>query len=207
MRLKINIFLAFILFLTNVTCSQGENSAQQFREDSIAKADSIKLARANQLTLEQARRDSIDKIALKDDSLMERHIVIDKENYLLYVLENGETLMRVPVCLGKNRGQKQRKGDHKTPEGNFNIISIEDPTYWTYDFHDGRGKVMGTYGPYFFRLNTPQSRHIGIHGTSSPESMGTRGSDGCIRLRNEDLETLRQYIKIGMKVRINPDNV
>ena len=84
MRLKINIFLAFILFLTNVACSQGENSAQQFREDSIAKADSIKLARANQLALEQARRDSIDKIALKDDPLMERHIVIDKENYLLY---------------------------------------------------------------------------------------------------------------------------
>lgn len=196
-----------MLVMTGVACSNGESHEQRLRSDSIAEQDSIRQAEATLLAVEKTRNDSIDRMALKGDSLKEKHIVIDKENYLLYVLENGETLMRVPVCVGKNRGQKQRAGDHKTPEGNFNIISIEDPTYWTYDFHDGRGKVKGTYGPYFFRLNTPQSRHIGIHGTSSPESMGTRGSDGCVRLRNEDLETLRSHIRIGMKVRINPDNV
>ena len=46
----------------------------------------------------------------------------------------------------------------------------------------------------------PVDEIIGIHGTHDPSSIGTRASEGCIRLNNKDLETLKPYVKVGTKV-------
>lgn len=134
-----------------------------------------------------------------------KYIEIDKPSCTLTVKDDSTTYMQVPVCLGEGIGQKMRAGDHKTPEGEFKIRSIENSSGWSHDFHDGQGKRKGAYGPWFFRLSTPQSTHIGIHGTCFPESTGKRESEGCIRLRNEDLEELKQHVFYGMKVVIFPD--
>ena len=40
----------------------------------------------------------------------------------------------------------------------------------------------------------------GIHGTDVPTSIGTQASHGCVRLRNEDIETLFQIVKVGTPV-------
>ena len=62
--------------------------------------------------------------------------------------------------------------------------------------------ACGAYGPYFIRLLTPPHRGIGIHGTHAPESIGTRATEGCIRMNNDDLRELRPYVEVGMKVEI-----
>ena len=62
--------------------------------------------------------------------------------------------------------------------------------------------IAGAYGPYFIRLLTPPHRGIGIHGTHAPESIGTRATEGCIRMNNDDLRELRPYVEPGMKVEI-----
>ena len=41
--------------------------------------------------------------------------------------------------------------------------------------------------------------------THLPSSIGERATEGCIRLRNEDLEELVRYIYVGMPVVILPD--
>ncbi len=133
-----------------------------------------------------------------------REIVIDKPNLTLTVLDEGKPIAQYGVCCGENYGQKKRGGDHKTPEGQFLVSSIEDASGWT--IRGKNGKIYrGCYGPWFFRLATPQSRHIGIHGTDEPESIGKRESEGCVRLRNEDLLKLKEYIFVGMKVTVLPD--
>lgn len=136
----------------------------------------------------------------------DKYIEIDKPNFKLY-LKNGDGSIEktYPVALGKNTGQKTRLGDHKTPEGRFKISMIQPSAGWPHDFGDGKGARKGAYGPWFFRLNCPQSTHIGIHGTCFPEQTGTRASDGCIRLRNEDIEDLKPYVFVGMPVIIIPD--
>ena len=200
---KIITFVACTLLLFSCT-----NVAEKAREDSLRREDSIAqviAARENEAAAEEARLDSIKQLAYKDDSLKEKHIIVDKNTCMLYLREDGKNIMELPVCVGRGIGQKRGKGDHKTPEGTFKITSIAQSSQWPYDFHDGRGKVRGAYGPWFFRLNTPQSTHIGIHGTLDPESMGKRESDGCVRLRNEDLEALRKHVFKGMTVIINPD--
>ena len=41
-----------------------------------------------------------------------------------------------------------------------------------------------------------------LHGTDEPTSIGTSVSHGCVRLRNEDIETLYQMVPVGTPVYI-----
>lgn len=131
-------------------------------------------------------------------------IVVNKKEYRLQVLDDSDSVIfETRVCLGENMGNKRRAGDHKTPEGNFSICSIENSKSWT--GKDDQGNRTYPYGPWFFRLKVPVSRHIGIHGTDEPESIGTRASEGCIRLKNDRLVELRKLVYVGMPVTILPD--
>lgn len=141
-------------------------------------------------------------------------ILISKPELRLYVCEvmDGDTIKRVhyPVCVGLNMGQKQKKGDMKTPEctsdNPFVITEIVDASTWHHDFGDGRGSILA-YGNWFMRLKTPGHSGIGIHGSTNNESsVPGRGSEGCIRLRNNDLDELKEnYAFVGMKVVILAD--
>ena len=143
-------------------------------------------------------------------------ILISKPEYRLYVCEvvDGDTLKRVhyPVCVGKAKGQKQKKGDMKTPEctaeNPFVITEIVDASNWHHDFGDGRGSIL-SYGHWFMRLKTPGFSGIGIHGSTNNESsVPGRGSEGCIRLRDEDLIQLKEnYAFVGMRVVILADEL
>ena len=143
-------------------------------------------------------------------------ILISKPEYRLYVCEvvNGDTIKRVhyPVCVGLKKGQKQKKGDMKTPECTvdkpFTITEIKDASKWYHDFGDGRGEILA-YGNWFMRLNTPGFKGIGIHGSTNNESsVPGRGSEGCIRLRNKDLDELKaKYAFVGMRVVILADEM
>ncbi len=135
-------------------------------------------------------------------------VIINKENFSLTVYSyTGEKINEFDVALGANYGNKKKVGDNKTPEGIFNIVSIEDASNWAFDFTtDNEGPVVGAYGPYFFRLNVPDNRSIGIHGTNDNNSIKYRSSHGCIRMKNEDLLILKNEIDIGTTVIIVPSS-
>lgn len=138
-------------------------------------------------------------------------IVISKKNLRLSVYAdiNGDTTLVVqyPVCLSRNKGQKERSGDMKTPESEpgkpFSIKQIQDASDWTHDFGDGRGEIL-SYGHWFMRLETPFSG-IGIHGSTNNEgSVPGRASEGCIRLRDQDIITLKEkfaYVKMPVNIK------
>lgn len=75
----------------------------------------------------------------------------------------------------------------------FRIEEVCPAHYWTHDFGDGKGVIEGAYGPWFLSLDTGWIG-IGIHGTHDPASIGTMASEGCIRLRNEDIQSLKELI-------------
>ena len=132
-------------------------------------------------------------------------IVISKEEMSLRLIDyKGHELYNYPIACGKNFGNKEKKGDLRTPEGLFHITEIEKASEWTHDFGDGQGEITGAYGPFFIRLEVPGHKGIGIHGTHKPESIGTRDTEGCIRLLNENLEQLVEKCHIGMAVFITP---
>ena len=127
---------------------------------------------------------------------------VNKSTYTLTLYRDGEIVKTYPIAIGRNPGDKQRIGDHRTPTGNFKIVSIENASAWSHDFRDGKGKIKGAYGPWFLRLDAKGWKGIGIHGTHDPDSRGTMATEGCIRLSNEDISELKQYAYKNMPVTI-----
>ena len=132
----------------------------------------------------------------------------------VYEASGADTLLLAiyPACVARNKGQKQVRGDNKTPESwpgkPFSITQIQDASEWYHDFGDGRGSIL-SYGHWFMRLETPGFSGIGIHGsTGNRESIRTgRGSEGCIRLLDEDIIHLKEhYARKGTPVIILPEN-
>lgn len=135
-------------------------------------------------------------------------LLINKTELVLSVVnESGNITKQYNIACAVNYGNKKKKGDHKTPEGLFHINQILKSSNWTHDFGDGKGPVANAYGPWFFRLDVPSFIDIGIHGTHLPESIGSRCTEGCIRLKNDDVEELKSIVYLGMPVLILPDSL
>jgi len=135
-------------------------------------------------------------------------LLIDKQKLLLSLIGPGGQVERsYGIACAMYPGNKVRKKDHRTPEGRFPINQILNSSYLSHDFRDGKGPVPGAYGPWFLRLDVPGFIDIGIHGTHLPESIGSRSTEGCIRMRNEDILDLKERVAVGMPVVILPDTL
>ena len=203
---KMNILYILAAFFAMYSCGSGNatETKEPVNNDSVVmQQDTVEIVQADSATF-------------YSDVVNQKNcfILISKPEYRLYVCEvvDGDTLKRAhfPVCVGKAKGQKQKKGDMKTPEctfeNPFTITEIVDASNWHHDFGDGRGSIL-SYGHWFMRLKTPGHSGIGIHGSTNNESsVPGRGSEGCIRLRDNDLIQLKEkYAFVGMRVVILPD--
>ena len=88
------------------------------------------------------------------------------------------------------RSQPIEAAEGKEIVANGNIII---PPYGT-----RQRKYKGVLGT--FRLNLGDG--YALHGTDAPESIGRSVSHGCVRLRNEDIETLYNIVPVGTPVYI-----
>jgi lipoprotein-anchoring transpeptidase ErfK/SrfK len=169
----------------------------------------------------QSRTDLRDMILVLGTDVLEKSkanpasngisIVVKKSLFTMFIYKNGTMIKKYPVAIGKNPGDKKRVGDNRTPEGDFTITSIQDSHTWEHDFADDTlGPIKGAYGPWFMGLSTLASetrsgkawKGIAVHGTHNPASIGTRASEGCIRMHNEDVDSLKRMVRIGTPVRI-----
>ncbi len=156
--------------------------------------------RVDKINPESSSREKAQKIfaGVKNDN--NYRILVNKSEYKLTLYKGDEIVKVYPIAIGKNTGDKQYIGDHRTPVGNFKVVSIEDASKWSHDFRDGKGKIKGAYGPWFLRLDAKGWKGIGIHGTHDPDSLGTRATEGCVRLRNSDIQELKQLAYVNMPV-------
>jgi hypothetical protein len=49
-----------------------------------------------------------------------------------------------------------------------------------------------------------RSTSLGIHGTNDPSGVGRRVSEGCIRMRNPEVEELFEILPLGAEIRVQP---
>ena len=142
-------------------------------------------------------------------------IVIDKSDFELSVFDNQGWLVTYPVVFGnKSMGDKLMEGDRKTPEGSFTIISkklhpkwnrflmLDYPTAESYARFNQR-KAAGVI-PATARIGGG----IGIHGTWPHEDYAVdryeNWTEGCISMKNPDVQELFAMIPVGTKVTIRP---
>lgn len=172
-----------------------------------AKSAEAEAAAETDVATEAEKAISAKEVVADGDESKAAYIIISKQDFTLSLYDSDDRLVcRFPVAVGKYYGNKQRSGDMKTPEGDFSIQQIQPASDWGHDFGDGKGWIPNCYGNWFIRLKTPPHRGIGIHGTHAPESIGTRATEGCIRLRNADLDSLKPLVRVGMPVAILPSD-
>ena len=156
--------------------------------------------------LHKMAEDSLDYCQRLLNSEYEYFIIVDKQDMRVKLYDRYGQLKKSYKCAcGKNFGNKRQKGDCRTPEGFFQAGSVKNSTNWHYTDENGkRSEKPGQYGPRFFRVVTPKFNSTGIHGTDAPWTVGQRRSHGCIRLTNESILELVEYVTKGMPVIILP---
>ena len=135
-------------------------------------------------------------------------VVIDKFARQCYLYSSGKLKYIFPVELGTNwMTDKLYKGDKATPEGNYKIIrKLSQPKTKYYkalliDYPNEKDKKQFDKAKKSNAL--PQNADIGglieIHGHGDK---GTDWTNGCIALKNEDIDVLFRETKAGSAVTI-----
>jgi lipoprotein-anchoring transpeptidase ErfK/SrfK len=116
---------------------------------------------------------------------------IDLSDHQLDLYEAGRLKKSYPVGVGTD--------DNPTPPGDYYITIKMKPTT-----PNGVYGVlaMGVSGFSEKLTSWPEGGQLGIHGTNDPSSVGRDVSHGCIRLYNEDILDLSQYVAYGTPVSI-----
>jgi hypothetical protein len=156
---------------------------QDLLKDEPFELEVLYISDAGTVLAYKAERDT-----LKKDDKTDVILVSKQDLKLRMIKYHDSTMLTFPIATGLNPGDKKKSGDKKTPEGIFTVYAIHDASDWDYDFKDGKGKIKGSYGNYFVRFK--EHYHIGIHGTHRPETIGTRTTEGCIRMQNENIERI-----------------
>jgi len=140
-------------------------------------------------------------------------IVIDKSNYELYVYDKLGWFATYPVVFGNNTlADKKMEGDRNTPEGNFKIANKRVHEKW--DRYMGldypTSESLAKFNQRKQRGEIPRSASpgggVGIHGTWPHEDFVIdrykNWTNGCISLKNEDVEDIYSYVPVGTPVTI-----
>ena len=125
------------------------------------------------------------------------HVEVDKSDFRLDVYLDERWLMGFPIGHG-------REGK-ETPAGEYIVGVCQKEPMW--QPRDGRepipfGKEGNPLGDRWIGFVDGTSFGLGIHGTDDPDSIGTLCSEGCVRLRNEDVVELYPWVLRGTKVDI-----
>jgi hypothetical protein len=140
-------------------------------------------------------------------------IVINKPDYVMKVYKSKECIATYPVAFGnKDQGDKMCEGDRKTPDGLFTIIAkrVHDKwdKYFTLDYPtaENHKKFNLLKSNHLIPDNAAIGGSIGIHGTWPNEDFAIdqrqNWTDGCISLKNKNIEELYNFIPVGTKVLI-----
>jgi len=126
-------------------------------------------------------------------------IVVDKEHFKLLLYDKDRIFKVYDVAVGRQ---------DRTPAGTFKIVNRLREPAWT---PPGRiipyghpENVLGTRWMGIAATGETDSalKGYGIHGTWEPQTVGTQASEGCIRMRNEDVEELFDIVPPGTPVTI-----
>lgn len=120
-------------------------------------------------------------------------VKVDSAAHRLTLTDNGQTVLDVTVATGT--------GGTPTPTGTFfvdGIVQIANPNgpYGAYQLSVAAfSNVLTSFGG--------GNGQIAIHGTNSPNLLGSSVSHGCVRMTNADVSKLATMVGVGTPVEIS----
>jgi lipoprotein-anchoring transpeptidase ErfK/SrfK len=111
----------------------------------------------------------------------------------LILYQRGKAVLRTPIAAGR--------AGAPTPAGKYYVTDLLRPP-----------DPNGFYGPHAFGLSAHSRVYtrflggdgqVGIHGTNSPQLLGSDVSHGCIRVDNATIARLARIVPLGTPVEIS----
>jgi lipoprotein-anchoring transpeptidase ErfK/SrfK len=120
-------------------------------------------------------------------------ILVDKSQKILMLKADDEIFKTYRVAVGK--------ASTPTPIGTFKIVNklVDPPWYPKGGGMIPAGDPKNVLGSRWLGIS---KESYGIHGTVDPSSIGKDATDGCVRLKNEDVEELYSIVPDGTEVTI-----
>ena len=136
-------------------------------------------------------------------------VVVLKSESKLYLMKNGKILKDFKVAFGANpKGHKMKEGDERTPEGRY-FLDYKKPDSSFY---------KAIHVSYPNKQDIKRARDLGvdpggfimIHGQKN--GLGWLSfitqlfnwTDGCIALKNEDMDEVWESVGVGTPIEIKP---
>ncbi len=118
-------------------------------------------------------------------------IFVDKSQNALILKTDEELFKTYIVSTGTN---------NCTPAGNFKIVNkLENPTWFKAGTVVPSGSPDNILGTRWLGINLAG---YGIHGTTEPQNLGRQVTQGCVRMRNSEVEELYIIVPVGSEVTI-----
>ncbi len=138
----------------------------------------------------------------EEQHLSQRHLLVDTSSRIVSIMDNQQVIATFPITPGKER---------YIPRGKWKIVNMVTTPEFRYDrkmlqegvrsddFYVIPPGPNNPVGIFWAGLN---KSGIGLHGTSSPETIGRSRSAGCIRLANWDAIRLPTLVRPGATVTV-----
>lgn len=187
------ISLLIVFFLALSSCNEKKNEIDRGRKF---------------LNYNVSLKQLIEKKKLKPEHLC---LLIDKSEYTLIVLGNGNPIKSYPVVLGFDPvNDKLMEGDGCTPEGNFKIRDMYPHRKWShfiwlnYPNKESWEKHKIAKSKKKIRTDVAIGGDVGIHGVPPGcdfwIDFRKNWTLGCISLKNKDIDELYNSISLKTKV-------
>ena len=128
----------------------------------------------------------------------EKKIIINLASRALGLYEGNKRLELYPLGVGKV--------STPTPVGYYKILTKEIDPPWIDPSNPEYEVPSGANNPLGYRWMQIHGNY-GIHGTNRPDSIGFYVSNGCIRMREADVEALFDAVEVGTPVEITYNRV
>jgi murein L,D-transpeptidase YafK len=141
------------------------------------------------------------------DHVFSHHVmVVEKSTHTLFLYENNKGKPKLvktfQIATGKIKGNKQNEGDHKTPEGIYQLGDFYSSDWLKSQYKDqanmyGAGAFTLNYPNEIDRRNGKNGGGIWLHSTDD-DSRINKGLDsrGCVVVVDRDLKELAKYIDL-----------
>ena len=131
-------------------------------------------------------------------------IIIDTAQTYLYFILGGNKAIRYGIGVGRDgftwSGSQSVTRMAEWPDWTPPQEMIARQPYLPRWMAGGKGNPLGARAIYL------GSTIYRIHGTTAPETIGTRVSSGCIRLINDDVIDLYRRVSVGTKIVVLPNH-
>ncbi|MDJ0721632.1 MAG: L,D-transpeptidase family protein [Desulfobacterales bacterium] len=136
-------------------------------------------------------------------------VLVVKSEKRLYLLQNGDVVASFRVAFGRNpNGHKEQQGDERTPEGRY-VLDHKNPHSNFYksihiSYPDAADHARAR------KKGVDPGGDIMIHGQRNGYERWewftqlVNWTDGCIALKNRDMDFVWNAVKVGTPIEIRP---